>query len=273
MSINVVVINGRYRQVTNVVSRASVVTVDCVTGFTSKKALAGKLPGPGWRTDTAYKFDPKGPKHWIKNEPTVERVTVDQHDFLELDVWPTREYDAKEMAELVSIIRPHIDRAIDQGGVHARRVCPKLRVETVELAITSAGLPLPPEEQYETALKEAWQAAVPKEARGKATKSIIGKVAPRPPEPAKPAPMEKTDSTHVLETIERKAPPDGYYYSEQLTKDVPDNEENHLIDDALANGWPFDKLAGASKTRKGTSGFTLKYATKNAYDPKVHGAA
>lgn len=272
MTISVAVINGRYRQVTEVHSRGSVVTADCITGYTSKKAVAGKSPGAGWKIDMAFKND-TGPKHWIRNFPTIERVTIAQADFLELDAWPSRELDAREMDELIALIRPHIDRAVDQGGVRARRVMPELRVETVELFITGAGLPMPNPDQYSTALKAAWEAAVPKDrVAGKATKAIVGKVAPRPSIEQATKASESTDTNPVVDTLERKSEvPDGYYFSTQLTRNVEDTEENRLIDAAIQNGWPYEKLTGATKTKKGISGFTLRYATKNAYDPKVHG--
>lgn len=260
MSEKLAIIDGRICRIISVEDHGpDLVKVQMVTGTRTRRATAGKRPGPKWRPD------PSGnPRKWVAHTDVVDELII-KRDHVIQGGWPVGWEDfGNDPDELVVAVKQTMRRALEAGGARARRKRPDINPLTLEPMFKRDGLPMPTEAELDQALHSAWEDLNPRNNnRGKGAKGGGRTIIP-------PKPRKKTDvGDEIPEGVEID---DNQFWCAALEMALDDNEDGRLMHRAATeNGWPAEFLEGAQRRRRGLKGFTLAYATKNKYDPEKHG--
>ena len=187
----------------------------------------------------------------------IERGVIIERDDLLGDDWPVGFVDfGVPIERLLQAVRPVMKRAVDAGGVRARRVMPNVRMEAIEVQLKREGMPLPSEDEFQGVMEQAWNDVKPQRRRANASagRTII------PPKPKKPG--------QPPAGVEIK---DDERWSDQFNMAVPKGQDGDKMEEAGKNGWPLSMMSGAKFRKRGEAGYTLAYMSKNKYAPERYG--
>lgn len=270
---HVVKILGRFRPV-DIVSMDTVAgeaTVKYISGYRHRRAKSGRHPGPGWGRIIGTSNE------WEAWQPMFDETRV-KTDALLAD-WPIGLKDnGFDESEVAAMLIPHMLSGKNANGPRAARTMPDIKIETLELKIHRAGIPMPTDDEWESIRAMTWADLQPKSRRIAPTAGITSK----PPDQSTKHPTSsKKSKLQTRQTLPRMEPdtpkdPTGkdmgkdMFWSKGAKRQMKDTALNRKLDEAYQNGWPEDVLNGAKLTQKGAGGYTVNYAAKKRYDPDVH---
>jgi hypothetical protein len=241
--ITIVKLDGRLRSGTVINESSSGSSVRVVVGHRRVGVTAGSSPGAGFRKVHGQ------PRKWVRMDAIHETKTVPAEDVFQSIDWPIGvEAHGADQEAVYAMVRALVEKAIEAGGVGAKRTRPKLDASSLEIDARIEGLPIPSAEEFEAMCKDAWTSIID----GGKRRVVQNKAITTPP------PIDKSEQI-----------PDGFFRASNGDV-MHDNKENHTADAAMQNGWPMSIMSGSTMTDKGKSGFTLGFMSKNKFDPAKH---